>query len=190
MNVNVLAFVFGALLLFVAIVGGGFELRELKVPRVGWAPRVVALVVGVLFIALGFAWTTEPLVLADEPRHPPSAQQDQPSPPAASEPVDFTITDQLGQDQVAERVEVRVDGKTVGALNIDLVHPTASLTVTVPQAGSYSYELRSATYLEYPDGTYDEFHGEGTGQIEVTPSASFAVVYEEAEDGSVRPALE
>ena len=37
MNVNVLAFVFGALLLFVAIIGGGFELRELKVPRVGWA---------------------------------------------------------------------------------------------------------------------------------------------------------
>jgi hypothetical protein len=185
-NVNVLAFVFGALLLFVAIIGGGFELRELKVPRVGWAPRMVALVAGVLFIGLGLIYGAEPVVKADEAQKAPSAQVQ----PSDARPVDFTITDQLGQDQIAERVDVRVDGKTVGTLNIDVVHPTASLTVTVPRAGSYSYELRSTTDLQYDDGTYDEFHGEGTGRIDVVRSASFAVVYEVLEDGSARPTLQ
>lgn len=184
MNVNLLAFVFGALLLFVAIIGGGFELRELKVPKVGWAPRAVALVVGVLFIGVGFAYGTEPAVAAKETPPPRSV-----APPPESHPIDFTITDQLGQDQVAERVEVRVDGKTVGTLNIDLVHPTASLTVTVPRAGSYAYELRSTTYLEYQDGTY-ELDGEGNGQIDVTASKSFAVVYTMIDGDSGRLALE
>ena len=53
MNVQLAAFMFGCLLLMVAIVGGGFELKELKLPKVGRASRLTACVFGMLFICLG-----------------------------------------------------------------------------------------------------------------------------------------
>jgi hypothetical protein len=189
MNVNILAFIFGALLLFVAIIGGGFELRELKVPKVGWAPRILALVAGLLFISLGFVTGAEPERVDAHPGTPVA----QAEPAKAQEPaktVDFTITDQLGEGQVAERVEVQVDGRMVGTLNIDEVHPMASITVTVPRAGSYPYELRSVTYVQYDDGTYGELYGAGNGQIEVSASKSFALVGQLLDDGTALLALE
>ena len=38
MELNLVAFLFGAILLAVAILSGGFELKELKVPKVSWFP--------------------------------------------------------------------------------------------------------------------------------------------------------
>jgi hypothetical protein len=55
MTIELLAFIFGIVLLFIAIVGGGFELRELKVPRVGTVARIVSAGAGVIFLALGFS---------------------------------------------------------------------------------------------------------------------------------------
>ena len=53
MSIETIAFVFGVLLLSVGILGGGFELKELKVPRVGGLPRAFAGVLGLVFVALG-----------------------------------------------------------------------------------------------------------------------------------------
>lgn len=55
MNIQIVAFVFGCLLLFVAILGGGFEVKELKVPKVGRASRLASCVIGMLFVVLGFS---------------------------------------------------------------------------------------------------------------------------------------
>jgi hypothetical protein len=46
-------FAFGGLLLLVAILGGGFEVKELKVPTVGRASRLAACVCGILFVFMG-----------------------------------------------------------------------------------------------------------------------------------------
>src|SRR5271165_3109173 len=54
MNIQIVAFVFGGLLLFIGVLGGGFEVKELKIPKVGVGVRVVSVVVGVVFICLGF----------------------------------------------------------------------------------------------------------------------------------------
>jgi len=35
MSIEIVAFVFGGLLLFVGVVGGGFEVKELEIPKVG-----------------------------------------------------------------------------------------------------------------------------------------------------------
>jgi PAN domain-containing protein len=53
MTITTMSFVFGALLLLVGIVGGGFEIRELRMPRVPGLARLVSSVAGVIFI--GFA---------------------------------------------------------------------------------------------------------------------------------------
>lgn len=53
MGLDVLAFGFGALLLLVGIFGGGFEIKELKLPKVTWLPRLATGFFGFMFIMVG-----------------------------------------------------------------------------------------------------------------------------------------
>jgi hypothetical protein len=53
MSPESIALVFGCLLLLIGIVGGGLELKELKVPRVNWPTRMVTLAAGIAFIGVG-----------------------------------------------------------------------------------------------------------------------------------------
>ncbi len=53
MTTEILAFGFGCILIFIAVIGGGMEVKELKVPKVGRSTRIAALVGGVVFIGLG-----------------------------------------------------------------------------------------------------------------------------------------
>jgi hypothetical protein len=52
MSIEFLSFLVGSVLIGVAIIGGGFELKELKMPRVGVAVRLVSLGAGLAFIVL------------------------------------------------------------------------------------------------------------------------------------------
>jgi len=54
MTLQSMSFIFGAILLAVAILGGGFEIKEIKVSNVTTGVRLVAGIVGLIFIALGF----------------------------------------------------------------------------------------------------------------------------------------
>ena len=96
--------------------------------------------------------------------------------PAPVSAIDFLITDELGNGQVTERVVVVIDGRSVGTLTVDTVHRTASLTVTVPRAGLYEYELSSTMVLEDEYGTTYERVGYAAGQLQVTGGRSYAVV--------------
>lgn len=79
MSTNVLVFGFGAILLLVAILGGGFELKEFKVPKVSQVPRALAGVVGFGFIVWGVKIglehepTPQPQVNAPAPVEQPAA---------------------------------------------------------------------------------------------------------------------
>jgi len=54
MSLQAMSFIFGALLLAIGILGGGFEVKEIKVSSVSGKVRVVAAGVGALFVILGF----------------------------------------------------------------------------------------------------------------------------------------
>jgi hypothetical protein len=54
MTLQSMSFIFGALLLAVGILGGGFEVKEIKVSNVSIGVRIVAGIVGLSFIGLGF----------------------------------------------------------------------------------------------------------------------------------------
>jgi PAN domain len=56
MTLQTMSFIFGAILLAVAILGGGFEVKEIKVSKVTMAGRVSAGIVGLFFIGLGLFW--------------------------------------------------------------------------------------------------------------------------------------
>ena len=53
MTVNVILFGTGAILIFIAVVGGGFEIKEIRLPPLSRASRMVATIAGICFIALG-----------------------------------------------------------------------------------------------------------------------------------------
>ena len=163
MNVPVIAFAFGGVLLLISVLGGGFELKELKVPKVGIGVRVISAVVGILFICLGFSGSES------SPSQSFSAEHLGPTTALAAnppEPVEFFLTDQLGQDEVSEQVTVLIDGKNVGNLTVNQSYPNAQLRVSVPQAGQHSYTAEATAVFD-DDGNSFEYTGAGQGMINV-----------------------
>lgn len=176
MSIDVLAFAFGGVLLLVGILGGGFELKELKIPRVGGIIRLVTLLAGTCFITLGIglnssvkappSQTNIPVVTADAGKPtllPHSAKED---------PIEFTIHDQLGENEVSEQVTILLDGRRVGTLTISEEYPDAMISVTVPQTGRYSYTAEATTAFVF-DGERHQVIGAGQGTINVKPGKSF-----------------
>lgn len=43
----------GGILIFTAILGGGFEVREVKIPQVKWPTRIVAFMAGFILVSMG-----------------------------------------------------------------------------------------------------------------------------------------
>ncbi len=56
MSINIVAFIFGCILILIGIIGGGFELKELKIPKVGSFTRVIAILGGAFFISMGIGF--------------------------------------------------------------------------------------------------------------------------------------
>jgi hypothetical protein len=71
MTLQTMSFIFGALLLAVGILGGGFEVKEVKVSNVTTTARIAAAIVGVIFVALGF-WQpgSSPFAISTPPSAP------------------------------------------------------------------------------------------------------------------------
>jgi hypothetical protein len=113
----------------------------------GWLAGIFGTVIGgVLLFWLTSAQQTQVTTALPGPDAAPVS-------PIAGALVDFQITDELGDGQVTERVVVVIDGRSVGTLTVDTVHQTASLTVTMPRAGRYMYELSSTAVVEDEYGT-------------------------------------
>lgn len=163
MTIQIAAFAFGGILLFVGVLGGGFEVKELKVPRVGPGVRVLSAVVGLFFICLGFGATTSG---ADPEKRP--------NPEAREQSVDFSLTDQLGDGELSEQVTVLVDGRNVGNLTVSDEYPSSQLRVTVPKAGPHSYTAE-ATAIFNVQGYRVQYTGAGQGMINVQQGKTYSL---------------
>ena len=54
MTIETLSFILGALLVLAGILGGGFEIKEVKIPKISGVTRFIAMVVGLAFIGFAF----------------------------------------------------------------------------------------------------------------------------------------
>jgi hypothetical protein len=162
LNIQLITFTFGAMLLLIGILGGGFEIKELKIPQVGRVPRFLAASVGALFIILGVGMESGGSTLT-------------PPVPSPSSAVDFMIYDALGEGQVSEQVTILIDGKSMGTLTVSQYHPSAAMTVTVPRPGKYSYTAE-ATAVYNIDGELYQYTGTGQGMIDVKSGKNFILV--------------
>lgn len=151
MNPELLLLAVGALLLVTGLLGGGFELRELKIPKVGRVARVLATGAGVLCIVLGIGMTS-----VAEPTPPPDP---------VDTPVRFTISDSLGPTQISEQVTVILDGRRVGDLTVNLDYPETELEVSVPEPGQHHYTVAVSSIELAEDGSMVELTGTGHGTV-------------------------
>jgi len=162
MELKVATFIFGSILLSIGMFGGGFQLKELSVPKIGRISRFIATLLGVFFILVGFGFEgAEPT-----PTTPSSRSQ--------SEAVEFFIRNSLGSNQISEQVVVLIDGKLVGTLTVNKDFPEAVLRATVPEPGTYSYTAEAQSVFNN-QGTPLTYNGVGQGNISVQSSKQFSV---------------
>ncbi|MCA1602850.1 MAG: hypothetical protein LC776_14870 [Acidobacteria bacterium] len=62
MAAETIALIAGAAFILIAIIGGGFTVKELTIPAVPWRGRLTSGIVGVLFIAYSLTVTLVPLL--------------------------------------------------------------------------------------------------------------------------------
>jgi hypothetical protein len=160
MTAEVLSFILGGLLIVTGILGGGFEVKELKIPTVRWPTRLIAIVGGVFFIGLA-------LELPSEASHADFGIRE-----TSSQPLNFMIHDELGDGQVSEQVAVLINGRRVGSISVNDHYPTSEITVTVPSEGRYSYTTEAAGIFRNEDKDVEVF-GTGQGLIDIKPNKRF-----------------
>ena len=163
MDLQTISFLFGAILVAVAILGGGFEVKEIKVPQVRGAARAVAAAAGLLFLLIGSKDVLSDLLRLPTPStlietsttQPPSTSNNARM-PAESETwfVQFGVF----KDRPNAEIELRrlqnngVDGlRIVGAAQFPgLQDQTASYLVVGPMSQSAASALIRGYTLEEP----------------------------------------
>jgi hypothetical protein len=158
MSAETVLLILGGLLVLTAILGGGFEVKEIKIPRIGIGSRVLAAAAGMAFLGWGTG-------MASSNRPVTTARFDT--------PVTVTIRDALGDDQVSEQVRVLVNGEEAGTLTVNEHYPLSTLTVTVPTEGQYSYTLEARAVFVDEDGEMREIVGGGQGAINVRAGKTY-----------------
>lgn len=170
MSIPSMLLLFGGVLLLIAIIGGGFEMRELKVPRVEKIPRLLSAATGIVFVVMGVNYSEASL---EEKKAQPAESRET--------PITFTLHDQLGELQESAQTIVLIDGKRVGTLTVNKHYPDAMLAVTVPAPGKYSYSLDSR--IIFNDGQeLVEYLGAGQGTINAEDSKKFENRYSTSGD--------
>jgi Bacterial tandem repeat domain 1 len=74
MAIDTISFLLGGLLVAVSVLGGGIEVKELKIPAVGQTSRLLSFFAGLLFVGLA-VYLRSPSILPLSPTEDPGASQ-------------------------------------------------------------------------------------------------------------------
>lgn len=154
MTVEIASFLFGGLLMLIGILGGGIEIKELRVPQIKGITRFFCIAGGVFFILLGVGLKSSDTLNNSQPQNDKQSGL-----------IYFKIRDELGENQISEQVAILVNGREAGILTVNEYYPTSTLTVAVPHDGDYSYVLTAIAVFREEDGTQREINGAGQGII-------------------------
>lgn len=75
MSIQIMLLLFGGILVLIAIIGGGFELRELKIPQVEKTARILAAFGGIAFVVMAIYYDSRSL--GKNPAPPAFSQSNQ-----------------------------------------------------------------------------------------------------------------
>lgn len=132
MELHTMSFIFGAILLVVGLWGGGIEIKELKIPRVGGMARSLSLLIGIIFIFLGL-WVGG--FIGAEKTNGDQVIDDK--------KIAFTIKGSLGRvnelREIESKARIYVAGNKVIEISLDKDKPSDSVSVYVQKPGEYKY---------------------------------------------------
>jgi hypothetical protein len=136
-GMEAMLFLFGAFLLLTAILGGGFEIKELRVPTVSAVVRVLSGASGLAFVVVGIALSPIfDVPPGPSPRPSETVAADDPTPPAPSETVaadDPTPPVNLDQDCSANFASCAdMPAQAVAYTYVNVTDDTGRLQVAIP----------------------------------------------------------
>ena len=176
MDLHTISFLFGAVLVAVAILGGGFEVKEIKVPKVGRFARLVSAIAGIFFVAVGIR-DLFPIESAPINPNPLVSTPNSNTAPIYEEKMYFSVSAYLGKVEDAEELKtvlrLFIDGVVVADFLLDSDEPSQSTSVKVSEAGQYRYLIEG--YTEWNITGSRRIPLRGSGVIEVQPGAAFTI---------------
>jgi hypothetical protein len=173
MKSDVILMLIGGVLVATGVIGGGFEVKELKMPKVGRLTRFFAICSGGTLILIGLVAAIGDSPALNDPQQPVATQAPEPE-PAPAPPVQFVLLDDLGPGQVSEQVTVVFDGSVVGTLKVDTDFPSDEMTLTAPEEGNYTYHLEAeANFYDPESDTIFPYSGVGQGTVYISEGAVF-----------------
>ncbi len=174
MEFVVAVFAFGSLLLLAGVVGGDLTYRGATLPKLGRLPRFTLTAIGgVLVIASGLLW----LRSFSGPETSTTPRPDRPAGSAGGAggreaTITLTLTRELPPFHHSERLDVFVDQRRAGSLEVSAERPLATLEITLQKEGAHQYDARLVARL--PGGDPSEFSGSGV--LETEKSRRFRVL--------------
>ena len=135
------------LLFLTGFLGGGFGIREFKLPKASAGTRLVAILTSLLLGVSGFVF-----------QQPSKAK--------------FSLTNNLTRGALRERVVVTIEGQEVGSLTSTSSIPKSKREFTVPKAGVYTYSVELFGFYNN-NGQETPFYGKGAGTINVESEDTF-----------------
>jgi hypothetical protein len=155
MTIEAISFIIGGILIGTAIIGGGFEIKEIKMPHVGAGPRFFSLIVGSFFILIGLGmWELQQVNPSDSqaavsalaPGGTPPVETVAPASPANTGPAAAEVT-QVATEQVLPDLE------TEPATDFTGIHGRMQLTWNIEGYG-YSAFMETAGQVGVVRVTY------------------------------------
>ncbi|HST37037.1 MAG TPA: hypothetical protein VLK25_10470 [Allosphingosinicella sp.] len=168
MSAQTILLIVGLIFMGSAIVGGGLEIKELKIPTLSNLSRILAGAFGGICLFLGLGYSLLPTG-EDSSRNSLTATEN----PAAPAREPLVLIDGLGGEQIDEWVELHLDGQFAGRLRLNAPHPSGRIEVPATNRTAL-YVIRGGEHVRTPAGIVGrEFSGEGS--IVLAPGAHLCI---------------
>ncbi len=168
-----LIFIFGALLTLIGLLGGGFEAKEIKIPKIAGIGRLISLIFGLSLIWFGYN-----LSLNDNAKDKSIDNSNQREESGLQ--VYFTIQDELIMDDFISDYEgqtaVYINGLLIGTVTISSTYPLSSITASMPNEGRYDYYLEGSARITDYGGNVSDIYCMGNGTIDVESGKVYQII--------------
>jgi len=144
-----LTFFLIVLLLLTGLLGGGFGIREFKLPKATTGVRISAILAGLILWLSG--------VIFQQSRR-----------------ADFSLTNSLTRGATREEIVLTLEGEKVGSIVSSSGNPSSVGKFTVPKAGIYRYSIELSGFYNN-NGQEAPFYGQGNGTIDVETGDIFEI---------------
>ncbi|MEG3925013.1 MULTISPECIES: hypothetical protein [unclassified Microcoleus] len=148
MTLKILTFILGSILLLIGIFGGGFQVKELKIPQIGKFSRFLATSLGIFFILISIGLDEQPPTPPpfSPPTSPPSSSSPSSSGPRIfrNRPVSFNLTNQTSRN--IERFfasPANVNSWEEDILGTEVLRPGQKTKITIQDGEDCMYDFRA-----------------------------------------------